>query len=635
MADAPKIYFTIKRQLPVISDHSRPGRAGSQNYWPRSPLWGNDGGPRKRVDRCLSFSILHATANELSQMSFSQIIPYVLCSATLAAPWHLSASCLLRLIPLSGLLNDYGSDGSETGEPSMKWRLFQRTTPQPRERQRQSTITLMVGSARKQQSTSDKGFSEEPRFNFLHAQITCDPGKTRAVLSPRTTRRSMLMTELTDSLRLGLVLERQQGALTPDAVLDHRYDSHDSVTREQFPDKSRMKASEDANASLYNNSTLLHGWLLAPPDFVNPLSLMPLLMALPSSFRRSTFFRRRRLRKADSNSNRLAEREVKFHLNLFALSVLDCSSGLYSMASIGYSDSKNEPSRRTILLVIVAKGRGCIFCVGDTAISSCGYSSRQFVPLNWLSDKEAYREHEDDHGTHIPLHSRRGPRWLSESCKKMGDMETGTKGGGAYLLYFLHEYETGCLGRDESGSESFRESPRRSFGHLIAHIVGWDHAPSPTSGLWSMVYASLTRFSFCINAPIASANAAKLRVANFSCRLVRSLPCAGVQGGNARQDLSVNFSSLVVDPIYDNCRGWRSLQRRGPRDKGRAAHVGINFRKMTATFPQLQRSDSREPSGTPLRTAGLYDYLSGFHVVFPSSATNYVFHSFLDSTLDF
>ncbi|KAM4067711.1 hypothetical protein HRG_012350 [Hirsutella rhossiliensis] len=34
----PKIYFTIKRQLPVISDHSRPGRAGSQNYWPRSPL---------------------------------------------------------------------------------------------------------------------------------------------------------------------------------------------------------------------------------------------------------------------------------------------------------------------------------------------------------------------------------------------------------------------------------------------------------------------------------------------------------------------------------------------------------------------------------------------------------------------
>ena len=79
--------------------------------------------------------------------------------------------------------------------------------------------------------------------NHVHAQ---------AALSPRTTRRNMLATELTESLRRHLLWERQQKSSTANAVLKRRHTSHDVANLKQFPERSCMKKSEDMDASSWN-----------------------------------------------------------------------------------------------------------------------------------------------------------------------------------------------------------------------------------------------------------------------------------------------------------------------------------------------------------------------------------------------
>jgi len=56
-----------------------------------------------------------------------------------------------------------------------------------------------------------------------------------AALSPRTTRRYMLATELTESLRKHLLWERQQKNTTANAVLKRRHTAHDVANLSRFP----------------------------------------------------------------------------------------------------------------------------------------------------------------------------------------------------------------------------------------------------------------------------------------------------------------------------------------------------------------------------------------------------------------
>ncbi|KAI1310757.1 hypothetical protein F5Y03DRAFT_27650 [Xylaria venustula] len=75
----------------------------------------------------------------------------------------------------------------------------------------------------------------------------------QAALSPRTTRRHMLATELTESLRRQLLWERQQKSSTANAVLKRRHTSHDVANLKQYPERSYMKKSEDeVNANSWN-----------------------------------------------------------------------------------------------------------------------------------------------------------------------------------------------------------------------------------------------------------------------------------------------------------------------------------------------------------------------------------------------
>ncbi|CAG9943843.1 unnamed protein product [Clonostachys rosea f. rosea IK726] len=77
-------------------------------------------------------------------------------------------------------------------------------------------------------------------------------GQGQGALSPRTTRRNMLATELTESLRRHLLWERSQKSSTANAVLKRRHTSHDVANLKQFPEKSCMKKTEDVNASSWN-----------------------------------------------------------------------------------------------------------------------------------------------------------------------------------------------------------------------------------------------------------------------------------------------------------------------------------------------------------------------------------------------
>lgn len=75
----------------------------------------------------------------------------------------------------------------------------------------------------------------------------------QTALSPRTTRRNMLATELTESLRRQLLWERQQKSSTANAVLKRRHTSHDVANLKQYPQKSYINRSKDEiNANSWN-----------------------------------------------------------------------------------------------------------------------------------------------------------------------------------------------------------------------------------------------------------------------------------------------------------------------------------------------------------------------------------------------
>lgn len=74
----------------------------------------------------------------------------------------------------------------------------------------------------------------------------------QAALSPRTTRRNMLATELTESLRRQLLWERSQKSQTANAVLKRRHTSQDVANLKQYPERPYMK-DNDANASSWDN----------------------------------------------------------------------------------------------------------------------------------------------------------------------------------------------------------------------------------------------------------------------------------------------------------------------------------------------------------------------------------------------
>lgn len=117
----------------------------------------------------------------------------------------------------------------------------------------QSTPTIPGRSTRHGSSLSVSPYDSDGDPVMMKGRRPIPPSTTRshaqAVLSPRTTRRNMLATELTESLRRHLLWERIKKSSTANAVLKRRYTSHD-VAR-QHPEKLCIKQSENTDDRQY------------------------------------------------------------------------------------------------------------------------------------------------------------------------------------------------------------------------------------------------------------------------------------------------------------------------------------------------------------------------------------------------
>ncbi|EGR46873.1 uncharacterized protein TRIREDRAFT_122914 [Trichoderma reesei QM6a] len=191
--------------------------------------------------------------------------------------------------------SDWEDSIDESGKPSVDEKFFQRVPSKANLTSRPSLITLMLAQNERAQNLgnqasqstsalsrsrsvmngpsmagspndSDDGplmmkgmrqstlkpINEIPRSTAQPITATANHVHAQAALSPRTTRRNMLATELTESLRRHLLWERQQKSSTANAVLKRRHTSHDVANLKQYPERPCLKQSEDVNASSWN-----------------------------------------------------------------------------------------------------------------------------------------------------------------------------------------------------------------------------------------------------------------------------------------------------------------------------------------------------------------------------------------------
>lgn len=78
-------------------------------------------------------------------------------------------------------------------------------------------------------------------------------------LSPRTTRRNMLATELTESLRKHLLWERQQKSTTATAVLKRRHTALDVTNLQEYPGAKKGRDNKDSSKNNSWNHFFEHG----------------------------------------------------------------------------------------------------------------------------------------------------------------------------------------------------------------------------------------------------------------------------------------------------------------------------------------------------------------------------------------
>ncbi|KAK0385353.1 hypothetical protein NLU13_7829 [Sarocladium strictum] len=100
-------------------------------------------------------------------------------------------------------------------------------------------------------SSNLKPIREVPRSGAQPIQAAPAYMNAPAAHSPRTNRRTMLATELTDSLRRDMIWERQQKSMTANAV-KRRHTSTDLVNLQQHPERACMKKEDDEDAERWN-----------------------------------------------------------------------------------------------------------------------------------------------------------------------------------------------------------------------------------------------------------------------------------------------------------------------------------------------------------------------------------------------
>ncbi|KAL8903522.1 MAG: hypothetical protein Q9171_007375 [Xanthocarpia ochracea] len=181
--------------------------------------------------------------------------------------------------------SDWEDSVSETAEPPTNEKpLFQRVDSRPNLVSRRSLLTTLMHqpdraaafanmaskstsalrrSKRSTPSAPSTGTSPEEEDSLAWRGTHMTPAKPIIMttsnthppaLSPRSTRRNMLATELTESLRKQLLWERQVKSTTANAFLKRRHTAHDMANLQEYPgSKAELNGRGGSKTSSLNN----------------------------------------------------------------------------------------------------------------------------------------------------------------------------------------------------------------------------------------------------------------------------------------------------------------------------------------------------------------------------------------------
>ncbi|KAL2835261.1 hypothetical protein BDW59DRAFT_5735 [Aspergillus cavernicola] len=188
--------------------------------------------------------------------------------------------------------SDWEDSVTESGRSSVEEnQLFQRVDSRPNLVSRRSLLTMMMHQPLKMQANASRSTPALQRSRLTSPNgpsipasppddddeesltmkgpgvprskpIIMKPSPQSAAHSPRTTRRNMLATELTESLRRHLLWERQQKSATANAF-KRRHTAHDMANLKEYPGPQQEPASEDkdvAKVGSWNHYTDFGPW---------------------------------------------------------------------------------------------------------------------------------------------------------------------------------------------------------------------------------------------------------------------------------------------------------------------------------------------------------------------------------------
>ena len=174
---------------------------------------------------------------------------------------------------------DWEDDASESNDVTANGPMFPRVDSKPNLVSRRSLLTTLMSEgdraaafqnmasrstpALRRSRTSKASESPEENSVVENSTAVLGPQMTRSkpiimttsnghhqmALSPRTTRRNMLATEMTESLRKHVLWERQQKKATANAVLKRRHTAHNLVNLQQHPGQPNPHTANSSNAN--------------------------------------------------------------------------------------------------------------------------------------------------------------------------------------------------------------------------------------------------------------------------------------------------------------------------------------------------------------------------------------------------
>lgn len=170
--------------------------------------------------------------------------------------------------------SDWEDDGSESGEVVDEKQLFKRIDSKPNLVSRRSLLTTLMNEPDRAAAFQTMASQSSPALKRSRRSspngpslgnateedptLTLSPTMTKSkpiimttsnthppALSPRTTRRNMLASEMTESLRKHLLWERQQIGTTAKAVLKRRHTAFDITKLSEYPSDKEGQTSKN------------------------------------------------------------------------------------------------------------------------------------------------------------------------------------------------------------------------------------------------------------------------------------------------------------------------------------------------------------------------------------------------------